>query len=522
MPYIDGLPPATTVNATDLLVVAQGGTAGVPGTAAAKRATVSQVLPVAVATSTLITPAGASTASTLAVIAAENGLRPENFGAAGDGATDDTAALTAWLATLGPGVPGALSAKTYLFSSPLVIANPAGISITGIGPYQSVLVYTGPSTTADLITLGNASVGSANVHLSNFQVSSRTTMTAGTGLRLNKIVRSALENITIDGQDGTGNLWNGVWFNGVDDVLYRGFNIRAQNDGLDVNGIASGPQADLALLQGKITGCAVGLRCGGGFGGLYVDQTNIISNGSNLIVDTSLCAVANRELFFGSQAIFDTATLGANIQILDTLAGTGAWCQFIGSWIATGPTDGLYIGASVSMAVQIIGGSIFNFTRDGIRSNTTSGLYIVGTKIRNNGGWGINCIVADVNAMFDLVKFASNALGNYTGCLPYVLQQSAATVTATGNTQATALLLTTQIAQVGVPSSGAGVILPAVGTDPIGMAVTIYNSSVTYPLLVYPETGSQIANTSPNTPYSLATSSTVIMTRVASNVWAPK
>jgi hypothetical protein len=45
--YIDGLPVATSVSLSDILVVDQGGTPGTPGTATTRQATLSQILGIA-------------------------------------------------------------------------------------------------------------------------------------------------------------------------------------------------------------------------------------------------------------------------------------------------------------------------------------------------------------------------------------------------------------------------------------------------------------------------------------------
>ena len=44
MPYLDGLPPATSVSVTDLIALDQGGTPNIPGTATTRKATVAQFL----------------------------------------------------------------------------------------------------------------------------------------------------------------------------------------------------------------------------------------------------------------------------------------------------------------------------------------------------------------------------------------------------------------------------------------------------------------------------------------------
>jgi len=43
MPYIDGLPPASTANGADVIALDQGGTPGVPGTATTRQASLAQI-----------------------------------------------------------------------------------------------------------------------------------------------------------------------------------------------------------------------------------------------------------------------------------------------------------------------------------------------------------------------------------------------------------------------------------------------------------------------------------------------
>ncbi|WP_204270711.1 hypothetical protein, partial [Escherichia coli] len=89
---------------------------------------------------------------------------------------------------------------------------------------------------------------------------------------IKRLNRSEFLDVIWDGQDGTGNLWNGVWFDQIDEDFVDGFEARGQNDALRVNGaVGSGPKAGLFLSHGKIAGSGVGIRQGGAFGGLAVD-----------------------------------------------------------------------------------------------------------------------------------------------------------------------------------------------------------------------------------------------------------
>jgi len=178
-------------------------------------------------------------------------------------------------------------------------------------------------------------------------------------------------------------------------------------------GLGSQPKADLMLEQGKIGGSQVGLLIGGAFGGLCVDQIDIIANGRNVVIDNSLAHEGNRELFFGPTAMIDSAKTGASITLADTLAGSASWLEFSGTWIASGINDGFLIAPDVNWTVQFTGGNIFNFDRDGIH-NESKNVHLIsnGTIIRNNRGYGVQSLVPNDGISLNATYF-SNGAGDY-------------------------------------------------------------------------------------------------------------
>lgn len=78
-----------------------------------------------------------------------NVLRPEQFGAAGDGATDDAAAISAWLSA---GALRYLPARSYLIKSGLTWSN--GGAIFGTGQNSAILVHS--SVVGNILTLSPA------------------------------------------------------------------------------------------------------------------------------------------------------------------------------------------------------------------------------------------------------------------------------------------------------------------------------------------------------------------------------
>lgn len=335
-----------------------------------------------------------------------------NFGAVCDGVTDDTTAIQNWLAALGPGVSGTAPPGTCIFSSPLLIVV-SDVGIRGSGGYQTEFRYTGSNTTVDLLTIGNGTAQIRNLSISGLRITSATRMAGGTALHMRKLVRSLLSDIVIDGQDGNGNLFHGIWFDQVDVVWLSGFDLRAQQDCLRVNGaVGSGPKADLGVIQGKIGSCRTGIRIGGAFGGFYLDQADVIANGQNLVVDNSLADEANREIILGSTSVLDTAQTGSNVYINDVRSAGGTIA--LGGWIASAAQHGVDVVKWNNGAISLGGNQLFNNKGDGIRVEDATTHVAIGTSlhIRNNGGWGVNATVA-TNNITPGVDPISNTLGAY-------------------------------------------------------------------------------------------------------------
>jgi hypothetical protein len=453
-----------------------------------------------------------------------------DYGAKCDGTTDDTTAINAWLASLSSGVTGYAPMGTCIFTAALT-ANNSGFSLYGAGAYSTIFKYTGASTTIDLLTVGNSSTQNKNVDIEQFRITSSTVMTAGTAIHIELLGRSMFRGIVVDGQDGTGNFWNGIWFDRIDSVSFLQFEAVGQHDAFRVNGATpTGPKADLYVSQGKIGGSGVGMRVGGAFGGLVVNQVDDIGNGQNLIIDTTLSAEANRELVFGAGTFFDSSTSSnPNVEIADTLAGSGAYFEFDGPWIASGVGNNLQIDSGVSAQILLFGGTIFNGQSNGVyNASSTPNVNINGTWIRNNAGYGAASAAASTGYQFQNIIFGTNTSGNTdsnTKVASYVYQNSqrfTATAyfqtggaqflsgsylspsslnnqTATGTNAATAFGIGNQLTEFSTVASGTGAIL---ASAPNGTEETICNRGANT-LLVYPPTGNTIEGLAASAAYSV-------------------
>ncbi len=341
-----------------------------------------------------------------------------DFGAIGDGKSDDTAALQAWLAAAAPGVELVAPAGTYRFTESL--AAPKGglsrVAIAGAGPYQTVFLYAGAATNVDLISIGDGGEGLyQGWFLHGFRLTSTTRMTGGAALRLRLVTRSTVRDVVADGQDGEGNLFDGFWFDGIDIVTLTGFEATAQRDAVKVN---AGPQegrgqSDFLMFGGKISSSGVGLHVAGGFGGVACDTTDVIGNGINVLIDDGEVPRRNREVALGSNCWLDSAMTGDNLLIDDPLSAAGT--VQVAGWVAASRHGaGIRIAHWREADVEITGVKIFSNAGDGLRVEdpTTRVLIATGTSIDRNGGWGVNATVPTDRIFTDAAPW-NNKLGNF-------------------------------------------------------------------------------------------------------------
>lgn len=314
-----------------------------------------------------------------------------------DGTTDDTAALQAGLSNGLLELPGPATAgsSSCIFKQPLVAPALKGGTISGAGPYQTSLTYAGPSTTVDLLTIGDGTKTAQNWVLSNFRIGSHTKMTGGVALHLKSLQASSVENVVLDGQVGTGNLWNGVYADGADFVTWRGGQVYAQNEAVQVSASAHGA-ADFIMHQVKISNAAVGIHIGGGFGGFVCDEMDLGVNGQNIVIDNVLDPEANREIFIGPNCFSDLTTAGDGIYVNDPLANGGTLA--IQGWVASAALAGIHIVQWHNGVVSVSGPTVFNNKGPGMQVDDGTILFgrSPATIFHANGGncnvnWGGTC-----------------------------------------------------------------------------------------------------------------------------------
>ena len=342
------------------------------------------------------------------------------FGALGDGQTDDTEELQNWLNAISTGETGYAASGRYLFSKGLTSPLCNKVGITGDGSQQTVFVYNGAKTDIDLITFGTEISGLTGWTLRGFSVESDVKMTGGTALHIKRMRGGTrINDVSVSTLNTEKMIWDGIWFDRCNVTTYDGFEINVQNEGVVICGTPNDDSAsDLSLDKGTITFSNIGIHAAGGFGGLYVGQVLIYGAKVGYLQDNARVNRGNREIVISNFCVLD-ACHKYNLQFNDPLSllssvQINAFITGAGWIVPAEPGDGIYIEKLPSGRVSISSPQIKNSTRHGINIKDASATLLISsaTFIVDSGGWGIYSSVPDKNIHFDGV-----ALYNKSGAL---------------------------------------------------------------------------------------------------------
>lgn len=315
------------------------------------------------------------------------------FGAKGDGATDDTAALQSWLNVVGAtGATGYLPpvASCYLISNSLALTATGAAKIEGAGWCQasgvggqqgSVICITNP--TADLLWTNV----SGTLTITGIGFAASVTRTGGSFLYVQNehhvIERCAFLNyfFGIDAAANVGTIRSCTFASNV-----------AGNVGININNYAGGLVIDDVLFYDASPIVAMAGILINTCGAVIVSNSNIIGQGADLFINAVGSGVAS---VFCNNTFFDTATHG--IVIAANAAANVLRVKFDGCWFSSHSGDGC---------------SIVNYGSGVISSVHFADCYGI-----LNGGSGISVNRPGSGAVEDIGVtgglFAANAYGIY-------------------------------------------------------------------------------------------------------------
>lgn len=244
------------------------------------------------------------------------------WGAKCDGVTDDAAAIQAAANWVAPHyslhVPGVCVFKTFI-SFP----NVGYVTIEGNGK-NSELQYNGTATAGNAITIGSSANGSCVTgwSLRNFRVMSATDMISGDALLLGHLCASNIANVDV-GNDGNQNWYNGIHISGGSDINVQGGSFSSGNIAEIVNGDATTPFNRLYQIQTKVSQSLTGINVAGNVGSFTLDQSSVTLNGTNVQIDQSQVAIANKQEFFGPGVVIDGTAPGVGAGVGVNVADPG-------------------------------------------------------------------------------------------------------------------------------------------------------------------------------------------------------
>jgi len=319
-----------------------------------------------------------------------------DFGAVGDGTTDDTAAIQAALNT---GRVVYLPEGTYQISSALTITqNNTGIRGDGFG---SVIRTT--SATEDVFTIGDGTNEISGLLFSDFVVWSTVTKSSGFAFNNRFITDSTWSNVsagTIDLYVANSNahrLFDGFYFNRFSQCSIEGGQVVVSNDGIKARGNSDQSfGAELSVDGGlriyKAGG--KGVYLGGACGGVYLDRVDLSECYRGVYMDSLLAGITNREVFLESGLTIDSCTgWGVNVEAngVALLEADGPWVSACGS-VATGE-GGIKVAPSAGVSARWSNLRVNYCYYDGVQINdgahVFSGGYIRNCGTGSSGGNGL-------------------------------------------------------------------------------------------------------------------------------------
>lgn len=333
------------------------------------------------------------------------------WGAKGDGSTDDFSTIQNALTSAPAGTKWKVSTGVFSLSATLSILK-NNIQIEGTGQSTRFLCT---HVTGDVFSIGNGSTQMLNTVFKDFAIDSSVAKTSGWAINGNQVARIHIDNVFASPPEfvaSTPNMFNGFNFNRFDYATVDRCQIIVSGTGINANG--NNDQsfgAGLYISGGTKISCnnvtgSIGVRLSGAAGGVVFGDCDIINCENNVQIDTSVAGINNREVFFESGCTLD----GAGFAGCNVLANSVVQLMFTGTWLASSGTvnaagPGLLIAApqSAGMVTQLTGTRVFNNKGGGVICNA-GGFTISGGLIRVNGtsgsgGHGVSFPTANINSI---------------------------------------------------------------------------------------------------------------------------
>lgn len=279
-----------------------------------------------------------------------------DFGATGDGVTDDTSAIQAAVASV-CAVGGGIvyyPVGTYLISATLTVTCD-NVTFQGDGQLASVILAAPAMAASNVIDVTGAAFS-----MRDMAVTSTSIKSGGVGLYLNGSNDVSIERIYFS------HMYDTLKINNTTIVRLNDLSLRDQSrHGLWITGSANDYYLSQIVADNSVTASGNGLYIDGGAQAVIAENCDFIHFTNGLLMQPS--ATSTWHFFTGM--IFDT-NANDGIHLGDgaaQLRGT----TFVNCWAASNTNTGVYFGANVE-GVQFLGGKVLNNGQHGFSVDSTT------------------------------------------------------------------------------------------------------------------------------------------------------
>lgn len=324
--------------------------------------------------------ADGSLKATAAVRPGDLVLNVKNYGAVGDGSTDDTAAIQAAINAL-PAAGGQVfvPAGTYVVSNTISLRE--GTQLVGAGPGSILRVASG-ALGINVLRIGDGSGTLSFASVRDLKISSDGQKTGGAAIVLNTAYRIWIERMAFEFQYRAVHIINStiVWLHRCDIRDTKENAITIDSDFMQ----GFEWYIDRVLCDNPtVTNAGTGLMWNGGES-LHVSHSNFQRFQNGFVVDPA----AGRESRFGFiDAMLCDFSSDNNIRITNTGSGNTIGLTFTNSWSGTATNYGILIdkpGAGLVQGVRWNGGKIFHNGLAGVRFAGGQDVHISNSEIIAN------------------------------------------------------------------------------------------------------------------------------------------
>jgi len=290
-------------------------------------------------------------------------LNVKDFGAQGNGTTDDTTAIQAAINAL-PSAGGLvyIPAGTYVMSSPITLKE--GTNLVGAGSGTILRVASG-ALGIDVLRIGDGISTVSFAAVRDLKISADGQKTGGAAIKLNKAYRVWLERLAIEFQYRGVYILNStaIWFHRSDVRDTKENAITIESD------LGQGFEwyIDRVLCDNPtVINAGTGLFWDGGES-LHVSHSNFQRFGSGLVINTSNGRESRFAFLDGVLCDFSSDN---NIKVTNSGTGATIGLTFVNCWSGTATNYGVLMdrpGGGLVQGMRWVGGKIFHNGLAGFR-----------------------------------------------------------------------------------------------------------------------------------------------------------